>query len=168
MWRDQWADLFGLPSILFDQRGLRLAGPALGARQRLEPQRVGEVTYVLGEAERGRLEIIAEYAGDTAGADVLPVTVTTPERADDYLLIFRAEDSGKWVGVVEVPGVRDLAEVFIHDARERASLTADDAETVRRSVRAAPDPWVPAWQAVAQARPEGDPVREAITQELRA
>jgi hypothetical protein len=57
--------------------------------------------------------------------------------------------------------------VFIRDLRDLSSLTADDAVTVARSVRATPDEGIAAWQAVELAHPEGHPVREAIRQALR-
>jgi hypothetical protein len=151
----------------FDRTVLRTASTSLTSRQR-QTEQIGAVTYVLRDSGRDRLEILAVYSSEAAGSEVLPITVTTPERRDDYLLIFRAEDSGKWVAVVEVPGIHHWADVFVHDTRERASLTADDAETVARSVRAVPDLWVPAWQGVARARSEGDPVRKAIGEALRA
>jgi hypothetical protein len=151
----------------FDLTALRTAASSLTSGQRQE-SKIGNLRFVLRDAGQDHLGILADYASDAAGSTVLPITVVTAEHKADYLLIFRAESPGRWVAAVEVPGFRDWADVFIRDARERTSLTADDAQTVARSVRAAPDPWVPAWQAVEQERPEGDPVREAIGQALRS
>lgn len=151
----------------FDRAALREAGTASVRRQLLETVS-GGVLYVLRDAGRGRLEILAESVSEEAGSALLPVTVVTPERTADYLLIFRAEESGKWDAAIHVPAVWDRADVFVHPLRKRVSLGSDDSEIVARSVRVVPDPWVPAWQAVARERADGDPVREAIEGALRA
>lgn len=81
---------------------------------------------------------------------------------EDYFLIFTQEASGQWVARLTVPGVADQVAIAPHPLRAAAALTADDAAAVARSVRAVPGPWRGRWVAVAQTRPEGDPVREAI------
>jgi len=151
----------------FDKTAIRMAASPLAPTQRQETK-IGGLTFVLRNAEGDGLDILVEYSSEAARSKVLPVTVVTAQRISDYLLIFRAEESGKWVADIEAPGIEDWADVFIRDVREQASLTADDAEAVARSVRAAPDPWVPAWQAVAQARVQGDPVRNAIDRALES
>jgi hypothetical protein len=151
----------------FDRAVLRTAGTASVRGHRLEVVSSG-VQFIQRDAGRGRLEILAESASDEARSAVLPVTVVTPERTAGYLLIFRAEDPGRWVADIHVPDVWDRADVFVHAMRERASLGSDDSEVVARSVRAVPDSWVPEWQAVARERAEGDPVREAIEGALGA
>ena len=55
-----------------------------------------------------------------------------------------------------------MGDIVVHETREVASLDANDAKIVARSVRAASDSSVPAWQEVASSRVEGDPVRAAI------
>ena len=151
----------------FDRAAFRTAGTTSTRRQRQETVS-GGVRYVLRDAGRDRLEVLAEAPSDLAGSAVLPVTVATAERTGDYLLLFRAEEPGRWVAVVHVPGFRDWADVSVHGMREIASLGSDDAATVVRSVRAVPDPWVPMWQAVARERADGDAVREAIQEALRS
>jgi hypothetical protein len=161
----------GQPGVLrlprFDRSAVRTAGTASVRRQRLETVS-GDVRYVQRDAGRNRLEIIAESVGAGAGPAVLPVTVVTPERTEDYFLIFRAEEPGRWAAAAYVPGIRDWADVFVRAARDPASLGSGDLDVVARSVRAAPDPWVPEWQEVALDRPAGDPVRRAIEGALRA
>jgi hypothetical protein len=147
-------------TTLLTASSLQTAGP-------LQVTRIGNLTFVLRDAGQDQLEIRAEYASDSAGLTLLPITVITAERSADYFLIFHAESSDRWVGGVNVPGFKDWADVFIRDPRELASLTAEDAQTVARSVQAAPDALVQAWQVVEQSRPEGDPVREAIGRALR-
>jgi hypothetical protein len=129
----------------------------------------GDVRYVLRDGGRDRLEILAESSRDPLGFAVLPVTVATPDRTTDYFLVFIAEkQSGMWVAAINAPEFRDWADVSVHEMRELASLGADDAKVVARSVRAAPDLWVPVWQAEARGRGDGDPVREAIQDALRS
>jgi hypothetical protein len=151
----------------FDLTAVRTASSSQASRLRQETK-FADLKFVLSDSARDHLDILAEYSGDGAGSKVLPVTVITAERRTDYLLIFWPETSGHWIARIEAPGVRDWADVFIRDLRERASLTVDDAVTVVRSVRAVPDAGVPAWQAVEHARPEGDAVREAIGRALRS
>jgi hypothetical protein len=152
----------GSPRLLrLDRTTIRLAGPS-GVSLLRKKFKLGDYEFVLLDGGVGVLTILAEYSSAAAGSEVLPITVTTQERVNDYFLIFRVEDSGKWVAVVEVPGFEDWAEILIHDARDRASLTADDADTAARSVAAAPKLWETVWRDVALARPEGDPLRKAI------
>ena len=149
----------------FDRAALRTAGTASLRRQSWATD-AGGMRYVLRDAGRERLEVVAESGSDLVKPLVLPVTVTTPERSVDYLLLFAADESGSWVGAVHVPGFRDWADVSVHGLRELSSLDRADAPAVTRSVTATPDLWVPAWQAVARVREPGDPVREAIEKTL--
>lgn len=149
----------------FDRAALRTAGTESLRRQARETA-VGDIRYVLRDAGRDRLEIVAESASGSVSSLVLPVTVTTPEGSADYLLLFAADESGTWVGAAHVPGFREWADVSVHELRALSSLDQADAPAVARSVTAAPDPWVPAWQAVARARDAGDLVRDAIEKSL--
>jgi hypothetical protein len=149
----------------FDLTTARMAGDSESSRLRQETK-ISDLRFVLSDSAQNHLDIMVEYSG-SAATKLLPVTVVTPERRTDYLLAFWAERSGRWVASINTPGVRDWADVFIRDLRELSSLTADDAVTVARSVRAVPDEGIAAWQAVELAHPEGDPVREAIRQALR-
>jgi hypothetical protein len=150
----------------FDRAALRTAGTASAQRLSREMSAAG-VRYVLSDAGRDRLEILAETASP-ASSVMLPVTVVTPDRRTDYLLLFQAQESGTWAAALHVPGFWYWADVLIHEAREVESLDSHDAEVVRRSVRAVPDPWVPGWQSVALGRAAGDPVRDAIEEALRS
>jgi hypothetical protein len=151
----------------FDRTAVRTAGTASVRRQRQETVS-GDVRYVLRDAGRDRLEVIAESADVVADSAVLPVTVVTPEGAEGYLLVFRPEGASLWAAAAYVPGIRDWADVFIHAMRDRASLGDSDSDTVERSIRAARDPAVPEWQEIAQEREAEDPVRQAIERALRA
>jgi hypothetical protein len=149
----------------FDLTRIRTAGDSEGSWLRQETK-ISDLRFVLSGPFQDHLEIMVEYSG-FAATKILPVTVVTPEHRTDYLLAFWAERSGRWVARINTPGVRDWADVFIRDLRELSSLTADDAASVARSVRAVPDEGIAAWRAVQLARPEGDSVREAIREALR-
>lgn len=167
----RWRFSLDQPGVLrlprFDRSAVRTAGTASVRRQRQETVS-GGVRYVQRDAGRDRLEIIAQSAHVGAGSAVLPVTVVTPEGAEEYFLIFRAEGAGRWVAAAYVPGIQDWADVFVHAMRNPALLGSGDSDIVARSVRAAPDPWVPEWQEVALERSAEDPVRQAIEGALRA
>jgi hypothetical protein len=160
-----WQHALRLPR--FDRSAARTAGTAQVRRQRQETV-IGNVRYVQRDAGRDRLEIIVEAPGIGDLPLVLPVTVISPGRAEDYLLMFRAEEPGRLVAVAYVPGIRNWAEVLVHAARDPALLGSADSDVAARSVRAAPDLWIPEWQRVAISRPAGDPVRQAIEGALRA
>jgi hypothetical protein len=149
----------------FDRAALKTAGTASLQRQSRET-RAGGMRYLLRDAGRDRLEIVAESASDSAGSAVLPVTVTTREQSADYFLVFIAKEPGVWVAAVQVRGFRYWADVSVHGLRASSSLDLADANVVARSVRAAPDLWIAAWQTIAQARETRDPVREAIEKSL--
>jgi hypothetical protein len=159
------SEVLRLPRL--DRTALKTAGTTSLYRQSLET-RHGTMRYVQRDAGRSRLEITADSASDSVSNAVLAVTVTTPQRSTDYFLLFMAEESGRWAADVQVPAFHDWPEITVRGLRTVSSLDRADAEVVARSVRAAPDPWVPAWQAVAQAREAGDPVREAIENSLRS
>jgi hypothetical protein len=166
-----WRSLADQPGALrlprFDRTAVRTARTESARRQRQETV-ISATRYVQRDAGRDRLEIMVESARVESGSEVLPVTVASPERTADYFLVFRPEESGSWVAAVYVPGIRDWADVFVHPVRDRASLGTDDSDVVERSVRAAPDPWIPQWQKVAVEREAEDPVRQAIERALRA
>ena len=151
----------------FDLTAIRTASSSQASRLRQETK-ISDLKFELSDAGQDRLDILVEYSSAAAGSQVLPITVVTSDRRTDYLLIFWADSSGRSVAAARVPGFRNWADVFVRDLRERASLTADDATAVSRSVRAVPDAGVPAWQAVERDLPEGDPVREAIRRALRS
>lgn len=145
----------------FDKTVQQVAASPSGQR----PQRViadGGFRYVLTDTRHDRLEILVESASDSVSGALLPVTVVTPDGAASYLLLFRQEPAGDWAADIEVPGFRTWANIVVHETREVASLDANDAKIVARSVRAASDSSVPAWQEVASSRVEGNPVRAAI------
>jgi hypothetical protein len=149
----------------FDRAALRTAGTPSLRRQSQEMVAAG-LRCILRDAGGDRLEIIVESGSETVGAAALVVTVTTPDRSLDYLLLFTPEAPRTWVAALQAPGIRGWADVSIRGGRELSSLGPGDADAVRRSVRAVPDPWVSAWLAVAQTRAAGDPVREAIERSL--
>ena len=151
----------------FDRAALRTASSSSAAMPPLESV-VGDLRLVLSEAGPDRIRVLAEYSSAKAEQEVLPISVRTPdERRRGYLLIFRAQEPGPWVGAVEVPGVPDWADVYFQGTRRRASLAAPDVKSVDASVRVVADEWVPEWQAVALSRPQSDPVRVAIGKVIR-
>jgi hypothetical protein len=156
-------------SLLFDRLAVRTAAGEHASVLRQETV-IGDLTYVLRDAGQRRLDILVVRSGaeaETAAepameSEVLPITVVSSGDEEDYFLIFAQEASGQWVARLTVPGLADRVAIAPHPLREAAALTADDAAAVARSVRAVPGPWRGQWVAVAQTRPEGDPVREAI------
>ena len=99
---------------------------------------------------------------------LLPVTVFTSDRRSEYMLLFRVQRPGSWAAALDIPGFGGRADVWVHQPRSAQSLNERDVDVVRRSVRAAPDPWVGAWQSIARARVAGDPVQAAIYEALRS
>jgi len=131
-------------------------------------KKAGDVRYVLRDGEQDILEIVAMTSIDPAGRTVLPITVFTGGLRTDYLMLFQPQGPGEWAAALDVPGVLEWADSGVHERREPRSLDARDLAAVKRSVLAAPDLWVPAWKAVAQARADGDPVRVTIEEARRS
>jgi hypothetical protein len=159
------AGLLRLPH--FDRAALLTAGTP-ETQHPIRETTAGDVRYTLRYGGQNRLQIRAYASADPMSTPVLTVTVVTPQRNADYLLLFQPQGFDRWVAAVDVPGFQDWADVWVHEPRAADSLDGGDEETVRRSVRAAPDPWVGAWQSVARSRTDGDPVRVAIEEALRS
>jgi hypothetical protein len=161
----------GLTGLLrlprFDRAMLRTAATRSTQRQYLE-KKAGDVRYVLRDGEHDVLEIVAKTSVDPAGRTVLPITVITEKLSTVYLMLFQAQGPGDWAAALDVPGVLEWADSGVHERREAESLDVRDVAAVKRSVIAAPELWVPAWQAVMLARVDGDPVRVAIAEALRS
>jgi hypothetical protein len=145
----------------FDRAALRLASTSSAGR-RSEETVLADWRYVQRDAGGDRLEIIVESSDPAASDSALSLTVVTPDRSRDYLAIFKADAAGVRVAGLMVPSVRRWAEVSIWGTQPTASIGENDFDVVVRSVRAAPDPWVPVWLGVARVREAGDPVRDAI------
>lgn len=169
--RSQSQRALGVPGteffLHFDRLAVRTAAAERASVVRQETV-IGDLTYVLRDAGQRRLDILvvrsdAEGEGlPEIASEVLPITVASSGDEEDYFLIFAREVSGRWVARLTVPGVADQVDLAPNPLRDAAALTADDTAAVARSVRAVPPAWRERWAAVAQTRPEGDPVREAI------
>jgi hypothetical protein len=161
----------GLTGLLrlprFDRAMLRKAAGRSTQRQYREKE-AGDVQYVLRDGEHDILEIVAKTSIDPVNRTVLPITVFTEGLSTDYLMLFQAQGPGEWAAALDVPGVLEWADSGVHERREARSLDGRDVPAVKRSVLAAPELWVPAWQAVKLARANGDPVRVAIEEALRS
>ena len=159
------AGLLRLPRI--DRSALRTAASP-GTQQLSREKEAGGVRYVLRDAGRRVLQLVAVTETDPAAEVLLPVTVFTSDRRSEYMLLFRVQRPGSWAAALDIPGFGGRADVWVHEPRSAQSLNERDVDVVRRSVRAAPDPWVGAWQSIARARVAGDPVQAAIYEALRS
>nr|BFE74455.1 hypothetical protein GCM10020092_077560 [Actinoplanes digitatis] len=101
---------------------------------------------------------------------MLPVEVTTVSGSDRYLLLLVPDTAGGSVGVLHLTGMSRWADVTVDEDLAVAELDGGDAATlatVARSVRATPDPAMPAWAAIVAARPDDDPLSQTIQDAAR-
>ncbi|GID91182.1 hypothetical protein ACFQFC_11670 [Amorphoplanes digitatis] len=131
---------------------------------------VGDREFVIRESGAGRIELLVRAGGRLPADRVLPVEVTTVSGSDRYLLLLVPDTAGGSVGVLHLTGMSRWADVTVDEDLAVAELDGGDAATlatVARSVRATPDPAMPAWAAIVAARPDDDPLSQTIQDAAR-
>lgn len=145
-------------------RALRLA--ATGDSERLSARwTVGGWEIVLREAGPGQADVLVETDREVPATHMLAVHVDGPFGDRDYFMVFVPDGPGRSVGVLRLPDVAGWIDVTVEGEQAVAALDTRDPTVLKRladSVRATPDPGLPAWAQIVASRAPGDPLHQAI------
>lgn len=152
----------------FDRAALRLA--ATGERERLSVRWAATGWgFVLRESGPDQVDVLVEAEREVPATQVLSMRVTGPAGDHDFFMVFVSRPSGGSVGVLRLTGISWI-DITVQGERAVAALDAGDpvvCASVADSVRATPDPAMPAWAEIVASRPAGDPLRQAIEDAAR-
>jgi hypothetical protein len=121
--------------------------------------------FLLREAGPGQVDVLVETDREVPATLVLAVHIAGPAGDRDYFMVFVPDSPGRSVGVLRLPDVQGWIDVAIDGEQTVATLDAGDPTVLARladSVRATPDPGMPAWAQIVASRPAGDLVRQVI------
>jgi hypothetical protein len=125
-----------------------------------------DLRCLVRELSRDEVELIVQASGPAFPAEAIRVRAATAGRNVDYYVLLTPDESGSRAGDLIIPGVDASLGAALLGFRSSADLTGDDASAIKRSVRATGRSGRNAWRAVARSRAPGDPVRQAIEDEL--
>jgi hypothetical protein len=149
----------------FDRTATRFAATGEVERTSVEYV-VGDRRFVLRESGPGQLDLVVTTGDAVAPADVVPIDLTGPEGGRRLLMVFVRDEGGGSVGMLRLAAEAGWLDVTVNDPLPAVALVGTDPAMqalVADSVRATPDPGMPAWEAIRASRLPGDPLRQVIT-----
>jgi hypothetical protein len=131
---------------------------------------VGDRRFVLRESGPDQLDLLVTTQHRVPPAEVLPIEVRGQDGTRRLLMAFVPDPGGGSIGVLRLFGEADWLDVTAEDPLSATSLSGADPavrDQLFDSVRATPDPGMPAWEAIREARAPGDPLRQVIIDAAR-